>query len=62
MFGSTNMKKQKEVTSINSNAFAYAKNLIDPRNKVTDAYVEGKWLRVELHSGVRLSVKNQTLD
>lgn len=48
--------------TINSNAFAYLKSLIDPRIKIVDAYVMGIWLWAELNSGVRFGVKNQDID
>ncbi len=56
------MKKKKETQSINSNAYAYLRGLLAPGVKIVDAYVEGKWLRAELSSGPRLSVRNQSLD
>jgi len=43
---------------INYNALKYLKLLIDPRNKILDLYVEGRWLWAELSSGVRLGVRN----
>lgn len=48
--------------SINSNAYAYLKSLIDQRLLIRDCYVQGKWLTAELSSGVRFSVKNQDVD
>ena len=51
-----------KIKAINSDAVAYLKSLISPTLKIVDMYVEGKWLRAELNSGVRFSVKNQSVD
>lgn len=45
--------------SINSNAYAYLISFLAVGVKVWDAYVEGKWLRAELSSGITFSVRNQ---
>lgn len=55
------MKKEKNKT-INSNAAGWLKSMLSPGVKVVDMYVDGKWLRAELSSGVRFSVKNQSTD
>lgn len=54
-------KKQKNKT-INSNAYAYLKSLLNPYVKILDCYVWGKYLKAELSSGVTFSVKNQDID
>lgn len=53
------MKKIKTTQGINSDAFAYVKQLVG-HAKVLDAYVQGKWLKCELSSGVRFGVKNES--
>lgn len=55
------MTKQKNKT-INSNAFAYLKSLLDPRVHIIDCYVWGKWLKATLSSGISFSVRNQDTD
>ncbi len=45
--------------SINSNAYAYLLSFLGIGVKVVDAYVEGKWLRCDLNSGSRFSIKNE---
>ena len=48
----------KKKTAINSKAFESVKNLLHPGVYVTDAYVLGKWLCLQLSSNVRFKVKN----
>ena len=54
------MKKQKN--PISSDAYAYLKTLIHPTIKIVDLYVEGRYLKAELDSGVRFAIKNQRID
>ncbi len=54
------MKKERNIT-INSDAYAYLKALLDPRIRILDAYVWGKWLKAELSSGITFSVKNKAM-
>lgn len=46
--------------SINSSAYGYLLSLIGDSVKVWDAYVEGKWLKAVLSSGITFSVRNQS--
>ena len=52
----------KNQKAINSNAVAYLKSLLHPDCKIVDMYVWGKWLKAELSSGVKFSVRNQSTD
>jgi len=52
------MKKVKQQKPINSDAYAYLKKLIHPDVKIYDAFVDGKWLKALLSSGITFSVKN----
>lgn len=53
---------KQDKKAVNSNAYKYLQSLLAPTVKVVDLYVEGKWLKAELSSGVRLSVKNRSYD
>ena len=44
--------------TINSESYAWAKTFLHPHVKIMDAYVKGKWLCLQLSSGVLFKVKN----
>lgn len=44
--------------AINSKSYAIAKSMLHPSVSIIDAYVWGKWLYLQLDSGVRFIVKN----
>lgn len=56
------MKKQKERKAINSNALEYIKTLISRDVKIVDLEVKGRWLCASLSSGIKFSVRNQSVD
>lgn len=55
IFINKHLRKQK---SINSETYAWAKTLLHPAVRITDAYVYGKWLCLQLSSNVRFIIKN----
>lgn len=44
--------------AINSNSYALAKSMLHPSVSILNAYVWGKWLCLQLDSGVRFMIEN----
>lgn len=51
------MTKDKQ-KAINSQAFAHLKSYLHPTVRVTDAYVENRWLVLQLDNGIRFKTYN----